>query len=177
VRGLTIVGSRRRSVIFKYKMKRAYKVPKEGGSSIIEEYTWRGINISLTGKSKEVNALTFQLTICEITIRSGSFIQEGHVAIDQSMKKFSFRSFRYWEVEESRKQLTVGTRDMGDHEKIWTVESSRLWTVDLTPFSSFRYRELEVSRTLMTRMMKHKIAKHLLAQPVVTVSGHVRGRS
>jgi hypothetical protein len=114
--------------------------------------------------------------ICEITIRYGSFIQEGHVAIDQSMKKFLFQSFRYWEVKESRKQLTVGTRDLGDHEKIWTVESSILWTIDQTPFLSFRYWELEVSRTLMTRMIKREIAKHLLAQPVVTLSGHVRGR-
>jgi hypothetical protein len=71
-------------------MKRAYKVPKAGGSSIVEEYTWRGINISLTGKSKEGSALTFQLAICEIVIRSGSLIQEGHVAIDQSMTKVFF---------------------------------------------------------------------------------------
>jgi hypothetical protein len=88
-------------------------------------------------------------------IRSGSLIQEGHVAIDQSMTKVLFQSFGYRELEESRKQLTAGTRDMRDHEKIWTVESSRLWTVDLTPFRSFGYRELEVSRTLTTRMMKH----------------------
>jgi hypothetical protein len=158
-------------------MKRAYKVPKAGGSSIVEEYTWRGINISLTGKSKEGNALTFQLAICEITIRSGSLIQEGHVAIDQSMTKVSFQSFGYRELEESRKQLTAGTRDMRDHEKIWTIESSRLWTIDLTPFQSFGYRELEVSRTLTTRMLKREIVKHLLVQPVVTVGGHVRGRS
>ena len=57
-----------------------------------------------------------------------------------------FQSFGYWELEESRKQLTVGTRDMRNHEKIWIIESSRLWTVDLTPFRSFRYRELEESR-------------------------------
>jgi hypothetical protein len=99
------------------------------------------------------------------------------VVVDQSMTKVSFGSFGYREVEESRKQLTVGTRDMRDHENIWTIESSRLWTVDLTPFRSFGYRELEVSRTLMTRMLKREIRKHLLVQPVVTVGGHVRGRS
>jgi hypothetical protein len=80
-------------MIFKYKMKLAYKVPKEGGSSIVEEYTWKGINISLTEKSKEGSALTFQLMICEIVIRSESLIQEGHMAIDQSTKKAPFQSF------------------------------------------------------------------------------------
>jgi hypothetical protein len=93
-------------------MKWAYKVLKAGGSSIVEEYTWRGINNSLTGKSKEGSALTFQLTICEITIRSGSLIQEGHVVIDQSTTKVPFQSFGYRELEESRKQLTTVTSDM-----------------------------------------------------------------
>jgi hypothetical protein len=93
------------------------------------------------------------------------------------MIKVSFQSFRYREVEESRKQLMARTRDMRYHENIWTVESSRLWTIDLTPFQSFGYRELEVSRTLTTRMLKCEIAKNLLVQPVVTVSGYVRGRS
>jgi hypothetical protein len=40
-------------------------------------------------------------------------------------------------LEESRKKLMAGTRDMRNHEKIWTVEPSRLWTVDLTRFQSF----------------------------------------
>jgi hypothetical protein len=105
-------------MIFKYKMKQACKVPKAGGSSIIKEYTWRGINILLTGKSKEGSALTFQLVICEIAIRSRSLIQEGHVVIDQSMTKVVFQSFENQELEESRKQLTAGTRNMRDHEKI-----------------------------------------------------------
>jgi hypothetical protein len=70
------------------------------------------------------------------------------VAIDQSMTKVSFQIFGYQELEESRNQLMVGTRDMRDHKNIWTVESSRLWTIDLTPFQSFGYRELEVSRTV-----------------------------
>jgi hypothetical protein len=63
---------------------------------------------------------------------------------------------------------------MRDHKKIYTVESSILWTVDLTPFWSFGYRELEVSRTLTTRMLKREIAKHLLVQAVVTVGDHMR---
>jgi hypothetical protein len=93
------------------------------------------------------------------------------------MTKVFFRSFGYQELEESRKKLTAGTRDMRDHENIWTLESSRFWTIDLTTFRSFRYRELEVSRTLTTRMIKCEIKKNLLAQPLVTISDHVRGRS
>jgi hypothetical protein len=146
-------------MIFNYKMKQAYKVSKAGGSSIVEEYTWRGISISLTGKSKEGSALTFQLTICEIIKRSGSLIQEGHMAIYQIMTKVYFQSFGYRELEESRKKLMEETHDMQYHENIKTVESSILWTIYMTPFRSFRYRELEVSRTLMKRMMKSKNAK------------------
>jgi hypothetical protein len=85
------------------------------------------------------------------------------VAIDQSMTKVPFRSFRYRELEESRKKLTTVTSEIRDQEKIWTVESSRLWTVDLTPFHSFRYWEFGVSRKLMERMLKHEIVKHLMA--------------
>jgi hypothetical protein len=55
----------------KFNMKRAYKVPKTGGPSIIGQDTWLQFNISLTGKSKEGSSLTFQLAICEIAIRSG----------------------------------------------------------------------------------------------------------
>jgi hypothetical protein len=35
---------------------------------------------------------------------------------------------------------------MRNHEEIWTVESSRVWTIDPTPFRRFGYRELEESR-------------------------------
>jgi hypothetical protein len=60
---------------------------------------------------------------------------------------------------ESRKQLTAGTRDMRNHKKIWTVESSRLWTVDLTPFQSFGYRELEESRVETLHHRSPEVAK------------------
>jgi hypothetical protein len=47
----------------------------------------------------------------------------------------------------------------------------------MDPFHSFRYQELKESNTLTERMLKCKITKHLLVQPVATVSGHVRGKS
>jgi hypothetical protein len=55
----------------KFNMKWAYKVPKAGGLSIFKKDTWRAIDISLIGNLKEGSALSFQLTICEIMIRSG----------------------------------------------------------------------------------------------------------
>jgi hypothetical protein len=53
----------------------------------------------------------------------------------------------------------VGTRDMRNHKKIWTVESSRLWTVDLTPFQSFGYWELEESRVETLHHRSLEVAK------------------
>jgi len=55
----------------KFNMKGAYKVLKIGGPSIIGQDMWLQFIISLTGNSKEGRSLTFQLMICEITIRSG----------------------------------------------------------------------------------------------------------
>jgi hypothetical protein len=37
---------------------------------------------------------------------------------------------------------------MRNHEDIRTVESLRVWTVDPTPFRSFRYRDMERQETL-----------------------------
>jgi hypothetical protein len=53
----------------------------------------------------------------------------------------------------------TGTHDMRNQKKIWTVESSRLWTVDLTPFQSFRYWELEESRVETLHHRSPKVDK------------------
>jgi hypothetical protein len=46
------------------------------------------------------------------------------------------------------------------HDKnVETVKCKMLKYVDLTPFRSFGYRELEVSRTLTTRIPKSRNAK------------------
>jgi hypothetical protein len=56
-------------------------------------------------------------------IRYGSLIQEGHMAIDQSMTKVSFHSFGYQELEESRKKLTEVTHNMQNHNKICIIDT------------------------------------------------------
>jgi hypothetical protein len=59
------------ALYLKFNMKRAYKVPKIVGPSIIGQDMWLQFSISLTRKSKEGSSLTFQLAICEITIIFG----------------------------------------------------------------------------------------------------------
>jgi hypothetical protein len=50
-----------------------------------------------------------------------------------------------WSCQELSHQECLN-RDMRNQEEIWTVESSRVWTIDPNPFRRFGYRELEESR-------------------------------
>jgi hypothetical protein len=85
---------------------------------------------SLTLMSKGEKSL---ISISEFWIPGVGGVKETHDKNDEIVKckTTMFQSFGYLELEESRKQLTIGTRDMRNHKKIWTVESSRSWTVKM----------------------------------------------
>jgi hypothetical protein len=74
-------------------VKRAYKIPKEGGPSIFGQDMWSQNNFSLTGKSKKGGAPTSDIVIREIVkrkvpMRSGPSDHERPWAVDRRKTDF-----------------------------------------------------------------------------------------
>jgi hypothetical protein len=83
------------------------------------DYTWREVRFSLTGKSKEGGALSFEITKRETTVQSESLIKGEHGPLIW----LHFRVSDTEELEESRKQLTVETSicEIAKHSHAWPL--------------------------------------------------------
>jgi hypothetical protein len=64
------------------------------------DYTWREVSFSLTGKSKEGGALSFEIMKRETTIQSESLIKGEHGPLIWLHFRVSYR-----ELEESRRLM------------------------------------------------------------------------
>jgi hypothetical protein len=74
----------------------------------------------------------------------------------QSFTDQEIKGFGYQELEESRSRLFIsGVLKLRNEKR----RNPKIGTSKKTPFRSFGYRELEVSRTLMTRMLKWRNVK------------------